>query len=121
MSLYRSGVGASWRERQAALLLPFLPRLAVAFPCLADALPGALAGALARVVAALEPLLAADFEWAEAAFAPPLECEALLVALLGGFFASVFCAGRFTASAQLRPAIAAIRKIKSPQKSKGAD
>jgi len=67
-------------------------------------------------VAALEPLLAADFEWAEAAFAPPLECEALLVALLGGFFAGVFCAGTFPATAQTSPATAAIRKIKSPQK-----
>src|SRR6266446_4719351 len=100
MSLYRSGVGASWRDRQVALLLPFLPRLAVDFPCLLDALLCATAGALGR---ALE------------AFAPVLEREALLV-LLRGFFSAAVCAGTVTTSAQASPATATIRKIKSPAK-----
>src|SRR5438132_1304657 len=100
MSLYRSGVGASWRDRQAALLPPFLPRLAVVFPGFLDALVCALADPLGPALGAFEP---------------PLECEGL-PALLRGFFSAAVCAGTVTTSAHASPATATIRKIKSPAK-----
>ena len=111
-------MGASWRDRQAALLLPFLPRLAVVFPCLVDALACVPAGGVECAAEVFEPLFAEALAWVLEPFEALFECEAL-PALVCGFFWAEFCAGELTTSVQASPATAAIRKMSSPAKNKG--